>query len=115
MRANGDVEVLADDVDGLVRSMRDDVDLRIADKEIRNHVAHRELRRGDSRGEPHRSQRFREALAHRGLGLFGLLQHRDGVPTKLAARFGHSEASRRPIEEPYAKIRLQLLHAMAQR
>src|SRR6266446_4938699 len=115
MRANGDIEVLANDIDRLVRRMSNDIDLWKTEEEISDHLRHRELRRGDGRGKAHGTHWFRQALAHGGLGLFGLLQHRGSVPIELAARFCHPEVSRRPIEKPDAEIRLQLLYAMAQR
>ena len=80
MRANGDIEVLANDIDRLVRRMSDDIDLWITDEEIGDHLTHRELRRGDGRGKAHGTHWFRQALANGGLGLFGLLQHRGSVP-----------------------------------
>jgi hypothetical protein len=42
--------MLADDIDILVGRMRDDIDLGIAEKEIRNDFAHCELHGGHGRG-----------------------------------------------------------------
>src|SRR3989442_2690011 len=97
MRANGDIEVLANDIDRLVRRMSNDIDLWKTEEEISDHLTHRELRRGDGRGKPHGAHCFRQALAHGGLGLFGLLQRRGDVPIDLTARFGRSELTGSPI------------------
>src|SRR2546428_12524140 len=113
MRANGDIEVLANDIDRLVRRMSNDIDLWKTEEEISDHLTHRELRRGDGRGKAHGAHWFRQALAHGGLGLFGLLQHRGSGPVELAARFRHPQVSWRPVEKPGPAVRLQVLPAVA--
>ncbi len=44
--ADGDVIVFADDVDGAVRRMGDDIDLGIEAQEVGNHVRHGEVHGG---------------------------------------------------------------------
>lgn len=92
MRSNGDIVVLANNIHGLIRCMSDDVDLGVSDEEIRNHFAHGELRGRDARGEPHRAGGLSQSMTNCGLGLFGLLQHRDRVVIELTSSIGHPEA-----------------------
>ncbi len=63
MGSDRDVVILADDVDILVRRMRDDIDLGIADEKVRENIAHRKLHGGDGRGAAHGACRFIQSVA----------------------------------------------------
>src|SRR3974390_2039571 len=115
MRSDRDIVILGYDVDILIGCMRDDIDLRIADEKIRDDIAHCELHRRHGRRAANGTGRFTKPMAHGGLSQFGLTQHQHCVAIELAASVGHSEPSRRAIEESDAEGILKLLDAMAQR
>jgi hypothetical protein len=72
MGSDGDVVILADDIDILVGRMGNDIDLGISDEEVRHDIAHRELHGGHCRGAAHCAARFDQPMANGGLGQFGL-------------------------------------------
>jgi hypothetical protein len=54
-------------------------------------------------------------IATRRLRLLRLLEHRDGMSIELVAGVGHSKPPRRAVEQPDAKLGLELLDSVAQR
>src|SRR5580692_3438728 len=113
MRPDSDVEILADDVNKLVNRMRDDIDVWIADKKVRQEIAHCELHRGYGCGAAQGAGGFIQSMSYRALSQFGLPQHRHRVAIEFVAGIGHPEPARRAIEQPDTEIGLQLLDAMA--
>src|SRR6516165_6139822 len=85
MRPDRDVIVLADDVDGLVRCMRDHVHLRKPEQEICYDVTHRKLHRRNTGGASHGAGWFAQSMADGCLGVFRLAQHCYSVAIELLA------------------------------
>jgi hypothetical protein len=106
VRSDCNVEIIADNVDVFVARMRDNVYLRIPDKEVSQETAHRELHCRDGRCATHRAGWFIQPVPDSGLSLFGLTQHRDRMPVEFPVGVGHSEPARRAIEQPDPEIGL---------
>ena len=93
MRPDRYIVVLADNVDLLVRRMRDNVDPGIAAKKFRDRLAQCELHGGRARCETHGPDRLTQPVPYRGLSLFGLLQHLRRMAIEFATRIRHPKPS----------------------
>ncbi len=114
MRSDCDVVVFADDIDGAIDGMHNDIDLRIFDQEVGDDIGHGELHGRDATRASYRAARLAEPVTDRGLSQFCFAEHRNRVPVEVFPCIGHSEATRGPVEQPDTEVALELLDTVTQ-
>src|SRR5262245_39946901 len=108
MRADGQVEVFLEQIDSAIGYILDDVDPRKLGHEARQEFRERELRDWGRDAEANRPARFCEAPPHDILRRPCLRKHGDRAFVEFLAYVGDGEDSRRAIDQPDAKLILEL-------